>query len=382
MDGLLRIPSETEALPFRVDAGLLGALARASAAIARLDQALRGHPLLPAFLYRTRLEAVRRQAAVDGQLIDPWHLAAVLEGLRLRLPDGLRIIDRGVIIDAARSAFLLHQWITAPDFDQEDEVRLALATLSTAPLPDAPLLAAALGCWEWFEHGGMRPPLRSAMIRFWVKNGIFRAPVPLTGPRSLSSEAPTEKDAWIRAFLEALASEALDYHQLLIDLEREWVAARACFADRRSNSRAGQAIDVLAAAPLLSATTLAGAIGMSIRRAIDLLDGFVRDELVVEVTHRAKRRLFALRGLTPMRDEILPPRRPEPGRRPGRPRNDEAEAEVPKQISSAAPLSPLQRGVFDYSVLEESMEHLESVIRRTRQALGTLRQAEVDDPSG
>src|SRR5579871_6088535 len=101
MDGLLRIPSETEALPFRVDAGLLGALARASAAIARLDQTLRGHPLLPAFLYRTRLEAVRRQAAVDGQLIDPWHLAAVLEGLRLRLPDGLRIIERGVIIDAA-----------------------------------------------------------------------------------------------------------------------------------------------------------------------------------------------------------------------------------------------------------------------------------------
>jgi hypothetical protein len=121
---------------------------------------------------------------------------------------------------------------------------------------------------------------------------------------------------------------------------------------------------------------------MSIRRAIDLLDGFVRDDLVVEVTHRAKRRLFALRGLSPMRDEILPPRRPEPGRRPGRPRNDEAEAEVPKQISSAAPLSPLQRGVFDYSVLEESMDHLESVIRRTRQSLGTLRQAEVQDPSG
>jgi len=382
MDSLLRIPSETEALPFPVDAGLLGALARASAAIARLDQALRGHPLLPAFLYRTRLEAVRRQAAVDGQLIDPWHLAAVLEGLRLRLPDGLRIIDRGVIIDAARSAFLLHQWITAPDFDQEDEVRLALATLSTAPLPDVPLLAAALGAWEWLQNNGTRPPLRSALIRFWVKKRLIKAPVPLTGPRSLSAEAPAEKGAWLTAFLEALASEALDYHQLLMDLERQWVAARACFADRRSNSRAAMAIDVLAAAPLLSATTLAGAIGMSIRRAIDLLEGFVRDDLVVEVTHRAKRRLFALRGLSPMRDEILPPRRPEPGRRPGRPRNDEAEAEVPKQISSAAPLSPLQRGVFDYSVLEESMDHLESVIRRTRQSLGTLRQAEVQDPSG
>ncbi|HME21458.1 MAG TPA: hypothetical protein VKI44_08955 [Acetobacteraceae bacterium] len=36
-------------------------------------------------LYRARLEAVRRQAAVDGLSIDPWHLAAVLEGLRLRM---------------------------------------------------------------------------------------------------------------------------------------------------------------------------------------------------------------------------------------------------------------------------------------------------------
>jgi hypothetical protein len=43
------------------------------------------------------LEAVRRQAAVDGQAIDPWHLAAVLEGLRLRMDHALRIIDRGMI---------------------------------------------------------------------------------------------------------------------------------------------------------------------------------------------------------------------------------------------------------------------------------------------
>jgi hypothetical protein len=38
---------------------------------------------------------------------------------------------------------------------------------------------------------------------------------------------------------------------------------------------------------------------MLIRSATDLLDEFALDGLVVEVTHRAKRRLFALRGLTP-----------------------------------------------------------------------------------
>jgi len=64
---------------------LASALADAAAAIARLDQALAGHPLAQAFLYRARLESVRRMAAFDGQLIDPWHLVATIEGLRLRM---------------------------------------------------------------------------------------------------------------------------------------------------------------------------------------------------------------------------------------------------------------------------------------------------------
>jgi hypothetical protein len=130
--------------------------------------------------------------------------------LQLRVPDGLRTIERGAIIDAARTAFTLHQWISAPEFDEEDEVRWALTTLVTVPLRDAPLLAAALGGWEWLQKDGTRPPLRAALIRFWVQNRLFRAAVPLAGRRSLSAEAPVEKDAWLRAFLEALASEALD----------------------------------------------------------------------------------------------------------------------------------------------------------------------------
>jgi len=372
---LLRIPSDTPPLSFPVDSGLLAALPRASGAIARLDQALTGHPLLPAFLYRTRLEAVRRQAAVDGQLIDPWHLAAFLEGLRLSMPDGLRIIDRGVIVDAARSAFTLYQWITDPGFDEEDEIRAALQTLVSTPLPDAPLLAAALGAWDWLQNNGTRPPLRSALIRFWGKNRLFKAPVPLTGPRALSADAPTEKSAWLTAFLEALASEALDYHQLLIDLEREWFSARGRVAGRRRNSRAAMAIDVLAAAPLLSATTLAKAIGMSIRSATDLLDEFVLDGLVVEVTHRAKRRLFALRGLTPLRDEIAPPRRPLPGRPPGRPRLDRPEDLVADPVVSPAPvLSPVVRKAIDYSDLETWMAHADAVIRQTRRNLDQMTQ--------
>jgi hypothetical protein len=50
-------------------------LERAAGAIARLDSAVARHPLALAWAYRARLDAIRRQAVVDGQVIDPWHLA-------------------------------------------------------------------------------------------------------------------------------------------------------------------------------------------------------------------------------------------------------------------------------------------------------------------
>ena len=124
--------------------GVADALAPAAAAVGRVDQALIGHPLRPAFLYRTRLEAVRRQATVDGQAIDPWHLAAVLEGLRLRMDHALRIIDRGMILDSARHALHLHGRLTSPDFHQEGDIKCAEATLAAFSRV-TPLLAAALG---------------------------------------------------------------------------------------------------------------------------------------------------------------------------------------------------------------------------------------------
>ena len=167
----------------------IAALARAAIAIARLDQALAHHPLAAAFLYRARLEAVRRQAAVDGLQIDPWHLAALLEGLRLRMDHALRIIDRGAIFAAARHALMLYQWLTTPDFDQEGEVQRAEAALAEAD-GATPLLAAARGFHAWLEAGGARPPIRAALIRTWQRQRLFRALVPLTGAAALGAAAP------------------------------------------------------------------------------------------------------------------------------------------------------------------------------------------------
>ena len=205
--------------PVTSDGTLLGALERASGAIARLDQALDNHPLRTAFLYRARLEAVRRQASVDGHGIDPWHLAAVLEGLRLRMDHALRIVDRGQIFEAARSALTLHQWIVEPDFDQEGEIQEAERHLANA----SGLVGVGEALWSWLDSGRTRPPVRGALVRFWTKNRLLRAPVPLTGPRALSAEAPHGRADWMVAFLEALAGEATDYMEMLRSLERGWM---------------------------------------------------------------------------------------------------------------------------------------------------------------
>ena len=75
--------------------------------------------------------------------------------------------------------------------------------------------------------------------------------------------------------------------------------------------RAAAALDLLAAAPLLSATTLAAALGMAVQNAAVLLDDFCRSGIAVEVTHRSKRRLFGLAGVTPLRNAVAPPYRPD-----------------------------------------------------------------------
>ena len=349
---------------------LFAAHERAAGAIARLDQALDHHPLLSAFLHRARLEAVRRQAAVDGRGIDPWHLAAVLEGLRLRMDHALRIVDRGDIFEAALAALALHQWITEPDFDQEGAVQAAEHHLAAA-LPSG-LLGAAEGVWSWLHSGRPRPPIRAALIRFWGTCRLLRVPVPLTGPRALSADAPVGHAEWVVAFLEAVATEAADYLELLRALEHGWLAARGKVVQRRSTSRVALAVDVLAAAPLMSATTLARAIGMSVKCATELLDRFVAADVAVEVTHRSARRLFGLKGMAPLRDVVQPPVRPHPSRGPGRPRHEIIEDDTVSEVPSLPPLSPIARPSLDYGALEEAMAHLDAVVRRARVSLSSL----------
>ena len=76
------------------------------------------------------------------------------------------------------------------------------------------------------------------------------------------------------------------------------------------------AVDLLAATPLVSATSLAAGLGMAVKNAAALLDAFCAAGIAVEVTHRSARRLFGLAGLAPCRSatgatawpSVCPPR--------------------------------------------------------------------------
>jgi hypothetical protein len=112
------------------------------------------------------------------------------------------------------------------------------------------------------------------------------------------------------------------------------------------------------------------------------LDAFKEAEIIVEVTHRSKRRLFGLAGLAPLRDEVAPPRRPEPGRGPGRPPAIRDEEALPPPPLLDRPLTPIERKAIDYSDLERWMAHADQVIRDTRRTLDALARGNVAPVSG
>jgi hypothetical protein len=207
---------------------------------------------------------VHRQAAVDGKAIDPWHLAALIEGVRLRVDHVPPMLERGLLFAAASHAFGLYRWFVGPDRAQQDAISAAATHLEAAADGQSPLLGAALAVHAWLDRGGERPPLRAALVRYWLRRGVTALPCPLlTGAGALGAEIPWAREAWVGHFLTALAAEAEDGLTLLRSIERPWLAARAAIAGRRRDSRAAQAVDILAAAPLVSATSLGHALGMA-----------------------------------------------------------------------------------------------------------------------
>ena len=372
-------PKEAPPGPLDRFAGLAGALEQAASAIARFDALATGHPLISAWLWRARLEAVRRHAACDGRAIDPWHLAAMIEGVRFRMDRAAAIVERGAIFEAARHAFSLWRWFARPDAGQTQAIEQAAAGLSASG-HSAPLLGAALGIRAWLDRGGDRPPLRAALALHWQRCGLMHVSAPLlTGAKAFGGEMPRQIEAWAGEFLAALAEEAEAASALLRLLEREWFAARAAIRGRRRDSHAAAAVDIMAAAPIVSATSLAHSLDIAVKNAATLLDGFVARGIAIEVTHRSKRRLFGLKHLAPLRTEAAPPRRALRRRAPMAPGPgsgaDNAEPpDTPPPVPEPLRLTPLERKEFEFSDLDDWMREADQVIRRSQAILDGLAQ--------
>lgn len=340
-------------------------------AFGRVSNALANHPLLSVIRYRAGLEAARRCAGVDGMLIDPWHLAAVLAGLRLRL-DGDSAADRGGRFDAARQALEVYGWLATPDDDQDHEIRRAEAAIAAIKM-GTPLHNAAFALRVWVEAGESRMAMRAATIRHWHKHGLLPHGVPLVGAASLAADESWGAETWVPRFFRSLSNEADDLLLLVSRLDRAWRQAREAVRGRRMTSRAPALIDLLAAAPLLSSRAAAEALDIAPKNVIRLLDELTEQGVIIEVSRRAKRRLYALPGMAPLRDNVVEPKRPEVGRGRGRPPTARFDLEENQAVEApSTPSTPLPRINIDYSGLDAAMAEMESATKRTRAALDAL----------
>ena len=200
----------------------------------------------------------------------------------------------------------------------------------------------------------------------------------LTGAAAFRADAPQPIEAWLAEFLAALAEEAEAGIALLRLLEREWFAARAAIRGRRRDSHAAAAVDLMAAAPIVSATSLAHSLDIAVKNAATLLDGFVARGIAIEVTHRSKRRLFGLKHLAPLRAEAALPRRVlrrrahMAGR--GNGADDADPPDTPPPVLEPLRLTPLERKEFEFSDLDDWMREADQLIRRSQAVLDSLAQ--------
>jgi len=135
----------------------------------------------------------------------------------------------------------------------------------------------------------------------------------------------------------------------------------------------------MAAAPIVSPTSLAHSLDIAVKNAATLLDGFVARGIAIEVTHRSKRRLFGLKHLAPLRAEAAPPRRALRrgalgAMRPGSAADDDAAPDTPPPVREPLRLTPLERTEFEFSDLDDWMREADQVIRRSQAILDRLAQ--------
>lgn len=334
-------------------------LVRASVAIGRLDQRLQGHPLLPAFLLRARLQAVNAQAATDGYHIDPWRLLAVLEGLPLRQPDAPE--DRMLQHDASWCAYDLYAWLAHPDGRRQRSIEAATRAIEEEDPRLGILLQAGEAYYRWiWNMNCSRAPMRAALVKAWQDAGLFTAPVPLTASAAFRVEAPLDRAEWIADFLTELGKEAICFDELLSRMEYAWTFARRAVRGQRSTSRAGLVVDLLMLHPIASATAVSQRTGLSVNATLQILERLQGEGIVVEITNRSARRMFAMRAFEGIRDCIRPPQR----RRRGNTMRRQRESTSPTSSFTPSRIERDELPPLDYTDLDQALAAADRAVAR------------------
>jgi ribosomal protein S25 len=212
----------------------------------------------------------------------------------------------------------------------------------------------------------------------------------LSGVLAFRGTAQSAVETFMPRFWGALADEAAHGFDVLRLMERQWRFAREAMEARRKDSHAAKAIDLLAATPLLSAHALAERVGVSVNTATNLLESFMAEGLIAEVTRRQKRRLYGLPHLAPLRQAIAPPRHPMPGRKRGRPPKTPVETAAPPRdllfaetlnpearnsFDPGAKYTPLPKVEFDFSELDQVLDAAEKASAHSKEMLDQLNRS-------
>ena len=138
---------------------------------------------------------------------------------------------------------------------------------------------------------------------------------------------------------------------------------------------AAAAIDILAAAPLVSATSLGQALGIATNNATRLLDGFVLLGIVSEVTHRVEAAaLWAEAPCTAGRSDrtATPAAAGTPARPADRRRASQMRSYEMGETGSTGPLPsppPLKRREFDFTEIDRLLDLTDQAIHRVQHLL-------------
>ncbi|CAO3363822.1 hypothetical protein [Azospirillum palustre] len=325
---------------------LLGPLEQAAKAVGRLAQATTGSPVLAAWLYRSRVEAVAEIADSQGRRVDPNRLRTLLAQVPTR---ALR--DWGATMLALE---LMRQMLSDPGPSAFAPTGMdgALARMEEAHARagSAALIACGLGFFAHLEAGGDRSGACLAVSRFLTAQGMTPLPLPcLNGVAAIRRAEPGGN--WLVAFLDGIARQAEEGEDSLVALLHRWRGWRRRVGDRRSDARIRRAVDAVAAEGVIGPARLAARLRCATSAATDLLEELQRLEIAVEITRRRTHRVFVAEDLAAMLGEVAP-----------RPAAGIAGGTVPR----TAPTAPaeLDRWVEPAEGVEDALANLERILKR------------------